>query len=129
MDADTFFKKAGFRSETFSKDGVKIELRELSLAQRRAVLESAEENHPTEVMAALAVSMSCPAFTEDDVEKLVETVRPEILVAAASQVYRISNMVSGGKDEVKKPLGGQSGRLSFVWPWKWGRQSESLSSL
>jgi len=126
MDKDKFFEKAGFRTESFTHNGVTLQLRELSLGQRRAVLEAAQADAPTEVVSALTVAMSCPDFTEDDIETLADRVRPEVLVAAAQRVYILSAMEEGERKQAKKPLESpQRGSLFSSWRWPWGAQSES----
>lgn len=119
MNKDKFFEKAGFRSVTFKKDGTSIVLRELSLAQRRTILECKEGDYPVEAIAALTVAMSCPEFTENDVEALVEQVRPEILVAAAEEVFLLSGMIPEAKKLAKKSSEPRKGGLRFAWLWHW----------
>ncbi len=123
MDKGKFFASAGFRSEVFKSGKSKFEIVELSLAQRRAVLDATEQKYPAEVIAAYTVALSCPDFTEDDVERLVDEVRPEILLAAASRIYQLSGMMGDAKREAKKPSERtRKGSLLFGWRWPWGNR-------
>lgn len=126
MDKKKFFASAGFRSEVFKSNGSKFEIRELSLAERRAVLDASGNDYPAEVIAAYTVALSCPAFTEDDVEKLIESVRPEILLAASARIFQLSGMIGESKTEAKKPLKRNlKSSLFSGWRWPWGRQLRS----
>ena len=127
MDRDQFLKAASFRREVFvGPDGVSLEIRELSLQERRTVLEASKEEVPAEAIAALTVAMSCPEFTEDDVERLATEVRPEILIACAQRVYEISNMVENSRAEVKKQSGPvPNGSSRTRWRWPWGKLSRN----
>lgn len=126
MDKERFFKDGGFRTKVYNANGVKFELRELSLSQRRAILDASAQEYPSEVVAALCVSMSCPDFNESDVERLIEEVRPEILLAASADVFELSGMTEAKRDDAKKQSGStlKENLRSFL-PWHWGKRLES----
>lgn len=126
MDKKKFFASAGFRTETFKSNGTKFTIRELSLAERRAVLGASEQNYPAEVIAAYTIALSCPEFTEDDVERLIESVRPEILLAASAKIYELSGMMGDAKSTAKKPLERtRKSYFRFGWRWPWEKQLRS----
>lgn len=113
-----FLKRAALRTETFEGGGAKLTLRELTLQQRRAILEAGDA--PTEAVAALTVAMSCPDFTEDDITTLVEEVRPDILIAAGQRVFELSGMIEGAREAAKKRSESQQKEnSSFSWLWRW----------
>ena len=87
-------------------------------------MDATEKEYPAEVISALTVAMSCPEFTEDDVEQLVEEVRPDILLAAAARIYQLSGMVEDAKGEAKKRSGRTRRSFSLSgWRWHWGKHS------
>jgi hypothetical protein len=120
MSKDKLLASASYIEEVFTSGDSRFTLRELSLAQRRAVLNASEENYPAEIIAALAVAFSCSEFNEDDVERIVEEMSPEILVAVSQRVLEMSQMVKGAKDSAKKPFApSRKGALLSSWflPW------------
>lgn len=124
MNRAEILEKGAFRQEIFKFDGVEFVIRELTLNERRTILENREAK--TEAVAAMTVAFACPEFTPDDIETLVESVRPDILVACAQRVYELSNMVEGAKVQAKKPSGVPRNESSFFsWLWPWGARHES----
>lgn len=121
----SIFEKGALREAEFEYDGIKFRLRELRLSERREILEASRADHPIEVVSALTVAMSCPDLSEKDIERLVDEVRPEILVAAASKAYELSGMVEGSRNELKKPSGSLSAGSPFAWLWRWAVPSRS----
>lgn len=121
----SIFEDGALRQKVFKKDGAKLVLRELRLVDRRQVLEAHQNEMPPEIIAALTVALSCPDLNENDIERLVQEVSPDILLAAAKEVYALSGMLEGAKTEAKKPCGSQSGGLSFGWLWRWALPPKS----
>lgn len=118
------FEKGALREEEFKFEGVKFTLRELRLSERRQIIDAGQDT-PIEVVAALTVAMSCPDLDETHIERLVEEVRPEILVAAATRVYQMSGMVEGAKTQTKKPSGSRKGASRSGWLWRWAAPSRN----
>lgn len=101
MDKSAFFKAAGLRSTSYEFEGHTLTLNELSAGNREVLFEkcSGKGSH---YIAALTVALSCTDFNTDDVDTLMDSVRPEVLMEMSELVYKISGVTEESADEAKK---------------------------
>lgn len=101
MDKSAFFKAAGLRSAEYEFEGHTLTLFELSAGNREALFEkcSGKGSH---YIAALTVALSCKEFDLDDVETLLESVRPEVLMEMSEKVYLLSGISEDSASDAKK---------------------------
>jgi hypothetical protein len=98
MDKSAFFAATRLQSTEYTVGDVTVTLRELSVADRATLFSHASDAGPK--LAALTVALSCPDFSMDDVDMLMNEVQADVLMAMAEKVYLLSGISEG--DDAKK---------------------------
>lgn len=101
MDATQFFSNYAARKTLFDlPDGGQIELRELSLGQRSKVLDELRKDAIRG--QAAVVAESCPLFTAQDIDKLLD-MPGQLIADMAAVVLEISGLGDDEKNSESDP--------------------------
>ena len=103
MDKEAFFSAVKLKSRAVRVPGTEIELtlQELSAGGREELFSLCTGKGP-HYIAAVAVALSCPDFTLDDVDRLLTEVNAEALMKLSEQVFDLSGVSDDAVDDAKK---------------------------